>query len=659
MSATTPIPPVDRRHTELRHLDLPYAFDPPESKEIWMKRAKALREQILVGLGLWPPPEKCPLNAQVFDRIEHEDYTIEKVFFESLPGFFVTGNLYRPVGAEEPCAAVLNPHGHWKDGRLEDSVDGSIPARCVTLARMGCVAFAYDMIGYNDNRHLPHRNWGSDHMQLWGISMMGLQLWNSIRSIDFLVSLPDVDKRRIACTGCSGGGTQTFLLTAVDDRIMLSAPVNMISYHMQGGCQCENGPLIRIGTNNVEIAALMAPRPMLMISATGDWTVNTPELEFPAIEAVYRLFDAEDRISHVQIDAGHNYNEDSRGAMYPWFGKWLLGIDDPEQCREQPFIREKKEDMLVFGENGLPDNAVDEAKLIEQLTARSEAQFSKRSPNETKELRKFRQTANVAFRAMTGATVPTPDNLIVTHLSQSKGEGFTVKRLILGNPGLGDRVPAIMYTPSKSSRGATLLVHPRGSNSLIDENRSPSPLLMGLLERGQIVMTIDAFGTGESTGPSFGAPPNFQTTYNHTAVANRVQDIITAVTCLREQTDSSTVALIGTGEAGLWCLIACGIDPHIARAVCDTNKFDTDDDQSYLESLFIPCLRRAGDLRTAVALAAPAELLLHNTGTAFQTEWMEEVYRVADARDRLRVIRRRSPVLDICAWAADGSGGSV
>ncbi|MEE2709224.1 MAG: hypothetical protein VYA69_06475 [Gemmatimonadota bacterium] len=657
MSATTPIPPVDRRHTEIRHLDLPYAFDPPESKEIWMKRAKALREQILVGLGLWPPPEKCPLNAQVFDRIEHEDYTIEKVFFESLPGYFVTGNLYRPVDVEEPCSGVLNPHGHWNGGRLEDSVDGSIPARCVTLARMGCVAFAYDMIGYNDSRQLPHRNWGSDHLQLWGISMMGLQLWNSIRSIDFLVSLPDVDKRRIACTGCSGGGTQTFLLTAVEDRIMLSAPVNMISYHMQGGCQCENGPLIRIGTNNIEIAALMAPRPMLMISATGDWTVNTPELEFPAIQAVYRLFDAVDRVSHVQIDAGHNYNEDSRGAMYPWFGKWLLGIDKPEQCREQPFAREKKEDMLVFGENGLPDHAVDEATLIQQLMKRSETQFSKLTPNETKELRKFRQTANVAFRAMTGATVP--DDLIVTHLGLSKGKGFVVRRLVVGNIGLGDRVPAMIYTPSSSSRGATLLVHPRGSNSLIDENRNPSSLLLGLLERGQTVMTIDTFGTGESTAPSVDDPPNFQTTYNHTVVANRVQDIITAGTCLREQTDSSTVALIGTGEAGLWCLLACGIDPHIARAVCDTNKFDTGDDQSYLDRLFIPCLRRAGDLRTAVALAAPAELLLHNTGTAFQTEWMEEVYRVADARDRLRVIRRRSPVLDICAWAVDGSSGSV
>src|SRR5690242_10887303 len=130
------------------------------------------------------------------------------------------------------------------------------------------------MVGYNDTKQTSH-GFGGKSEDLWRFLPLGLQLWNSIRVTDFLEALPDVDASKIAATGASGGGTQTFLLTAVDDRIAVSAPVNMISAIMQGGDACENMPGLRIGTFNVEIGAMMAPRPMLMVSATGDWTKNT------------------------------------------------------------------------------------------------------------------------------------------------------------------------------------------------------------------------------------------------------------------------------------------------------------------------------------------------------------------------------------------------
>ena len=154
------------------------------------------------------------------------------------------------------------------------------------------MVFTYDMVGYNDSRQLPH-TFGGQRENLWGLSLAGLQLWNSIRALDFLQSLP-LRRRatRIGVTGASGGGTQTFLLAAVDDRVAVAAPVNMISLHMQGGCLCENQPGLRLDTTNVEIAATIAPRPLLMVSATGDWTTNTMELEYPAVRALYALFDA-------------------------------------------------------------------------------------------------------------------------------------------------------------------------------------------------------------------------------------------------------------------------------------------------------------------------------------------------------------------------------
>ncbi len=166
--------------------------------------------------------------------------------------------------------------------------------------------------------------------QLWGTSLCGLQLWNSIRSLDFLESLPEVDPARIGCTGASGGGTQTFLLTAVDDRVKVSAPVNMISAHFQGGCVCENPPNLRLESSNLEIAALTAPRPMLMVSATGDWTVNTPTVEYPSIREIYRLFGAEDQLEWAQVDAGHNYNRESRECVYKFFGRFLPVRDDAD-----------------------------------------------------------------------------------------------------------------------------------------------------------------------------------------------------------------------------------------------------------------------------------------------------------------------------------------
>src|SRR6185503_7224492 len=213
------LPPKDERAGTLKTLDTLRTFPEIRSRAEWEARAKEIREHMLVSCGLWPLPEKTPLNAQIFDRIERDGYSVEKVYFQSYPGFYVAGNLYRPLGKTGPFPGVLNPHGHWANGRMADTKDGSIAARCISFARQGMVAFSYDMVGYNDTRfpdattnralYETHRTFGTNRTdQLWSISLMGLQTWNSIRALDFLASLPDVDKKRLACTGESGGGTQ-------------------------------------------------------------------------------------------------------------------------------------------------------------------------------------------------------------------------------------------------------------------------------------------------------------------------------------------------------------------------------------------------------------------------------------------------------------------
>ncbi len=252
-----------------------------------------VREHVLASAGLLPLPEKTPLRPSVFGEVKRADYRVSKVYFESLPGFFVTGNLYRPIG-DGPFPAVLSPHGHWTYGRLENTALTSGPGRAIGLARQGFVVFTYDMVGYNDSQQLPH-TFGGRTENLWGLSLAGLQLWNGMRALDFLETLPYVRRDAIAATGESGGGSQTFLLAAVDPRVKVAVPVNMISLHMQGGCLCENPPGLRLDLTNVDIAATIAPRPMLMVSATGDWTAETMEVEYPAVRAVYELFGAGDK----------------------------------------------------------------------------------------------------------------------------------------------------------------------------------------------------------------------------------------------------------------------------------------------------------------------------------------------------------------------------
>ena len=344
------------------------------SREEWTRRAQELRTRVLASAGLVPLPERTPLNAEIFGDITRADYIVSKVYFESLPGFFVTGNLYRPAG-QGAFPAILSPHGHWTYGRLENGATTSGPGRAIGLARMGFVVFTYDMVGYVDSQQLPH-TFGGQREQLWGLSLAGLQLWNSIRALDFLESLPYVRRDAIGATGESGGGTQTFLLAAVDDRVRVAAPVNMISLLMQGGCLCENPPGLRLGTNNVEIAATIAPRPLLMISATGDWTKETMEVEYPAMRSIYELVGAGDRVHAVRIDAEHNYNKASREAMYAWMARWLQNAPASERIAERGFTVEPLQDLLVFYQRPRPHTAVAPPQLTEQWIASAARQLT-------------------------------------------------------------------------------------------------------------------------------------------------------------------------------------------------------------------------------------------------------------------------------------------
>lgn len=644
-------PAADARWSRLRHLNLHYDFPSYTSLQQWEERKAWLREHILVSTGLWPLPERTPLRAHIFGRIEREDYTIEKVYFESLPGFFVTGNLYRPKGKVGPFPAVLSPHGHWQEGRLAHTEAGSVPGRCITLARQGYVVFSYDMVGYNDSRQVPHR-WGDERWALWGLSPMGLQLWNSLRGIDFLQSLPDVDPHRIACTGASGGGTQTFMAMAVDERIRVAAPVCMVSAFMQGGCVCENAPLLRIETFNVEIAALMAPRPLILVAATGDWTRHNLEEEGPAIQSIYRLYGAEDRFRCVRFEAGHNYNQQSREAVYAWFGKWFLGVDDPERFREAPFSVEKKEDLLVFPEGKGPSGVKNLEELAEVFRRLSEAQFRRARPRSLGDLPRFRATYGAGWRHALLAFFPPREPVRAFPMGEERRGGGVLRQWILSREGVEDRVPLWEYRPqgARPSGPAVLVVAAGGFPEVWEKEQ---PLLQSLGARGLRVFVVEVFRTGTAAAER-PIPQDLQffTTYNRTDTMERVQDILTALATLKAREDVTTLSLLGLGEGGLWALLARSLAPEaIARTAADFAHFRCRDDKEYLARCFVPLIRRLGDFRTALYLAAPRPLLLFNLGEE-ELPWLRDLYRAAGASARLRLFRARPPEETLVRWLA-------
>lgn len=533
----------------------------------WEARKAQLRKQILSAAGLLPMPERTPLHPQVFGRIEKKDYSVEKVLLETMPGYWLGGNLYRPPSKPGRFPAVASPHGHWAYGRLENTSIASIPARCINLARQGYVVFSYDMVGYDDTLQTSHK-FGGPREQLWAFSPLGLQLWNSTRVVDFLESLPEVDRERIAATGASGGATQVFLLAAVDERVRVSAPVNMLSFQMQGGCECEGAPNLRLGVCNVEYGAMTAPRPMLMVSDTGDWTRETPREEFPAVQSIYRLYGKPGNVENVHIDAPHNYNLASREAVYRFFARHVLGAAGAEDYAEKPFSIEPLPDLLALHNRTLPAGALTYQQILEQWIA-----AAKRQNDAAVDRARLRERLSLALGSRWPARV----------LSETAGE-----RVVLSREGVGDRIPGIRIA---GHGPVTLVVGPEGA-----EAARQSLQVRQMLREGGAVMLIDAFETGAARAKRDTSARGFLT-FNQTDDANRVQDILTALAYLGQE----RTRLVGIGAAGVWCVFAAAVAERDVTVKADLSGF-AGQDRDYLERFFVPGIQRAGGLEAALKL---------------------------------------------------------
>jgi hypothetical protein len=375
--------------------------------------------------------------------------------------------------------------------------------------------------------------------------------------------------------------------------------------------------------------------------------VKTPTVEYPAIRSIYAHFDAEDKVHQVQVDAEHNYNKESREAVYAWFAKWFLGAEDASAFKEVAFEVEPDDDLLAFAAREMPAHALKQEEFLPAWIHRSQAAIEKRKPTNETEHQAFNEELGSGLQHALGLDIPK-----ITDVTLLEPEGafpttyqtnLSAKHLVIGRKGVGDAIPAILFSPEPQvgHDPVVLIVHPEGKEKLIDaETGNPSRLITDLLSADRRVLLIDVFGTGEHGDYERSEDSGFFTTYNRTTAALRVQDIVTALRCFTGRGDVSEVNLIGIGEAGLWSLLAAGFT-DVKNVVVDAAAFDNSNDTAFLETLPIPSLRQVGDFRTAGTLIAPQSLIIHNTGDAFRTAWITEIYGNIGASQHLLVEKGR------------------
>jgi len=625
----------DSRVGPLKDLNGYFPFPAPKSVQEWEPRRDFVRRQLLVSQGLWPMPTKSPLNAVIHGKIDQGDYTVEKVYFESAPGFFVTGNLYRPKHITGKVPAVVFPHGHWTDARFliqpdkfvreeiatgqerfEQGGHSRFQSMCVQLARMGCIAWQIDALSDSDSKQLspeivhkfakqrPEMN----RTEGWGLyspqaeanlqSVMGLQTLNSIRSVDFLLTLPEVDPTRLAVTGSSGGGTQTMLLAADDPRVALSYPVVMVSTAMQGGCSCENATLLRVNSGNVEIAALFAPKPQGMNTAN-DWTKEMATKGFPDLQKLYGLYGKKD---HVTLQRGehfpHNYNAVTRMGFYEVLNRhFKLGQVSP--IVEKDYVPLPKEKLTVWdAEHPAPkaDDADFERGLLKWLKSDAEQQL--RSAAMTAEGRE--QVLRPAIETLIGrpyaqaGAVGFPDAS-----TQWRDSHFRTQGKLL-NATYGEEVTIDWLQPVNPTGEVVIWLDDAGKGSARLADGSIRPELQTLIDRGIGVLTADLFQqdvkglkqTRVVAGPR--EVPAYTFGYNHALFAQRVHDVLTITQYLRATRDSSQpavkkVSLAGFGKMGVVAAAVRAVSGGaIDKAAVETGGFRFGQLLDYRDPMFLP-----------------------------------------------------------------------
>jgi hypothetical protein len=712
--------PQDIRLTELKNERGYYPFTPCSSREAWERRTSRLRRQMLVAAGLWPMPDKAPSKPAIHGLVDCGRYTVEKVILETYPGFFLTGNLYRPKGRSGKLPAVLTPFGHWPDGRFYDNdvmygrkatrqclAEGTerfetaarypLQAYAVQLARMGCAVLQYDMVGRADSRQLLHnagvrpemndpKRWGfcSPQAEARMQTIFGLQTYNSIRALDLLCELPDVDPARIAVMGQSGGGQQTNFLCAIDPRPAVSVPMCMVSTTCQAGCICGCASYLWIGTSGIELAALMAPKPLALIGAN-DWTSDVPAKGLPELKRHYSLWGAEDRVmAQSLLQFPHNFNSVSRALMYSWLNKHLkLGLEEP--VLEQDFHPLSVAQSSVWdAEHPAPPGGNEfERSFLQRMTADTRRQMAALLPKDAASLAEYRRIVGGALEVMIGRGMPQPDALGIVHreiaqfhvgvLSEDIGP-YHMTAFLLHYPAFNEELPVVRLDPKTWNRRAVIWIDRWGKQSLWGKSGELRPGVQALLDQGYAVVGADLLGQGEfavdgravtrvglqdrnyDANHRWDNYLGYTYGFNPPLFSQRVRDILTLVAFARgKMIGAEQVDVVGLGGAGHWVAAARAIaGPAIDRAAIDTAGFRFANLTATDDPDFLPGAVKYNDLPGMIALSAPHRFWVMGENSV-SLSVASAAYDAAGQGRQLTIVpdEVREPELEAAKWLVE------
>ncbi|MBS0205549.1 MAG: acetylxylan esterase [Planctomycetes bacterium] len=676
--------PNDRRLGDLKDYNGYFPWQPSASVADWEKRAEYVRRQVLVATGLWPMPTKQPLNAVVHGKVERDDYTVERVILQTGDGLYCTGSLYRPKApATGKRPAVLCPHGHWANGRFHRHSDDlfaaekksnaetfesgrhPLQARSVQLARMGCVVFLYDMLGVADSATplppgLIHGfakqrddmsspdHWGlfSAQSELRCLNALGLQTWNSIRALDWISALDDVDPSRIGVTGASGGGTQTFMLGSVDSRPAAFFPAVMVSTAMQGGCTCENATYLRVGTGNIELAALIAPRPLSM-SAADDWTKELETKGLPELKQHYSMLGVPENVSGKYFPFPHNYNQHARAMMYEFFNKYLnLGIQGP--IVERDFVPLTIEEATVWNAQHPKPEGTPEAELriMRGFAKDQDAQLKRLTPTDENSLKEFRRVIGGAWDVMIGRKLPGKDDFTQTNTFKNDSEDLMRFHTLVRIGAAGEEVPTLFYLPKNWNKQVAIWISDDGKDGLLNENGRPIPAVQKLIDAGISVALPDLLYQGEflADGPltmtrrvaNTREFVGYTLGFNHPLFSQRVHDILSLVAfCRFSKYEPEGVHLIGLGKqsGALAAAAAFQAGPAVNKLAIGTGGFRFATITDARDLMLEPGAVRYGDVPGLLALSAPRPLWV--SGETAIPDLVTAAYKSANAADKL------------------------
>lgn len=626
--------------------DLVRAHSYPATLDEWTGQRVTLRHRLIASLRLpgdvtAPASARGELQARVVGQTDRsrDGYVIELIEFQSSPRVYVSAALYRPAnptGTRLP--AVFSPHGHWQTGKHSRHIQ----IRSVNLARRGYVVLVVDTIGHGERTFMGHRPPAAHALLSSGASLVGLQVWDNVRGLDYLCSRPDVDAARIGVTGASGGGNHTMYLAAVDERVAVAVPVCSVEmlevYFQKSQCICETVPDLLTYTDKPQLLGLIAPRPLLVMNGMRDpgFSTLSARRAFDQIRRIYHLFPGGDeRLALFETNVEHSYDRAMRERAYAWFDRWLGGASAEDALARSTeaatWVEAEEADTLrVWGPLGAGNQPKDAHTLASYFAAIA-------PPPPTSAASDGAGATSLRRRLMDDAYGgwPERETLRVDAIDTMTRDDCAMELLVYWSEH-GVPVPALLFRPLPAPEAAMPAVL---YTSAAGKARTPElRAIHDVVRAGAAVLAIDYRGQGETAGA--GGAQGEQAAVERGILlhrplfAGRVWDVLRGVEYLRTRpdVDAGRVYVWGEDASALLALHAAALDEAVAGAVCsglpDSYRAPSDGSDVQLAPwLVVPDLLRITDVAELRALVAPRPCL---TGTP--TEAAELVAELVTGR---------------------------